>query len=164
MKKSAVLCLLAFLLGYCSYALFNNPNPYGKEEMTAHHWKLVDAYRKHMSDSANERTHPDGLVGIQEPFPIEPSVTFLAAVGELKHVDLVLPTVPRKTKFNRHWMEFVNQRSEKILYGTGNPEYVDFKPTGDSPMRFQLWFRPEATEDIRRLIRELEALAAKEKQ
>jgi hypothetical protein len=163
MNKTSIVGVAAFALGLVTYPTLVRPNPYGKEALTAHHWKLVDAYLKHMNDPANYRTHPDGLVGTEEPFPIEPSLAYLAAVGELKHAQLVLPKVPNKSKYTRHWIKFTNERSDKVIYGSGGREYVELEPSGEPPMKFQLWFRPEATKDVRQLIDELESMAAKDR-
>ena len=98
--------------------------------------------------------------GTEVPFDPEPSLAALVSAGEIEHVDLVLPMVPNNRETTVYLDQFVAERQEKILWATANPECVDFKPSGESPLHVNLWFRLSAQPDITRLIEELESLGS----
>jgi hypothetical protein len=87
-----------------------------------------------------------------------PSLAYLVSVGELQHVDLVFPTVPRNSTANRIWVQW-SRNHEDVLHATGNPTYTDYKVTGEQPLHLGLWFRSSAKPDVQQLIRVLEQVA-----
>ena len=116
-----------------------------------------------MRNPDNYTTDSSGFYGAEVPYDPEPSLAALVAKGELEHVDIVLPLVPKSRETNLHWMRFVEARPDTILYATGNPEYVDYKPSGEPPLHLTLWFKQSAKPDVQQLITELESLAAKDR-
>jgi hypothetical protein len=48
---------------------------------------------------------------------------------------------------------------EDIIYTTGNPQYVDFKPNGTQPLHVQLWYRPSAKDRVRDLVERINSLS-----
>lgn len=160
--RTIAIAVAAFALGFIMHALAPRiiSLTTGHDVDVARHWKLVNEYNAYMRHPDNYSTYPSGLYGIEVPYDPEPSLAALVAVGELEHVDIVLPLVPANREANRHWMEFVNARQDTILYAMGNREYVDYKPSGESPLHLQLWFKKSAKADIQQLINELETLAA----
>lgn len=127
-------------------------------EAVAHHWEVVEHYRRFIRDPSNYRPDPRTGFSVTSPPDPLPSLAALVSANEIEHVDLVLPVVPYNPATTRFWLEWAEDR-EDILHGEGNPEYGAFKPAGQQPLHLKLWFRPSATEDIQQLIRDLEAMA-----
>lgn len=162
--RTISVAVAAFVLGFIVQfvasaitALSTSQNP-----EIARHWKLVNDYNAYMRDPDNYSADPSGLYGADVPYDPEPSLMALVTAGELEYVDIVLPLVPANRETDRYWMQFVRKRQETMLYATGNPDYVDYKPSGESPLHLQLWFKKSAKADVQRLIRELETLAAED--
>jgi hypothetical protein len=131
-----------------------------QDEDTGQHWKLVNDYNAYTGNPDNYSIYRDGLYGVEDPYDPMPSLAALVSAGELEHVDIVLPSVPANRETNRLWMKFVIERRETIVFATGNPEYVDYEPAGESPLHLQLWFKASGKADVQQLIKELETLAA----
>ena len=126
----------------------------------AKHWRLVNEYHKLADNPKNYEPQPDGLLGVTISYDPEPSFVALAAANEIESVDIVLPNVPKNRKTEQHWIKFVSDRNDDIIYSVGNPEYVDYKITGTPPLHLKLWFRDSAKPLVQQLIKELEQLGA----
>ena len=160
--RTILIALVAFVIGFFVHLVLSRIVPLATDDNAdvARHWKLVNEYNAYMRDPDNYSTDASGLYGATDPYDPEPSLAVLVAAGALKFIDIVLPLVPNNRKTNRHWMQFVEDRHDRILFATGNPEYVDYAPSGESPLHLQLWFKESAKADVQQLIRELETLAA----
>lgn len=123
-----------------------------------HHWSLVNEFNDFMRNAGNYSPDSRGLVSATLPYDPKPSLAALVAADELTYVNIVIPTVPNNVSANRHWMQFVQKRSDVIVYATGNPQYTNYEPRGDVPLHLQLWFKDRASANINQLISELEAL------
>ncbi len=111
-----------------------------------------------MEDFANYELTSDGLYGAREPFDHEQSLAALVDAGELRYLDIVLPTVPESSEVNRHWMEFVQERDD-FIEAYGNSSYVGIEVKGDQPLHLRFWIKESALDDVQVLIDELEELA-----
>ena len=131
-----------------------------KELSVADHWQAVREYNAYMLDPSNYRPDPStGLAVADDPFHIEPHLLALELAGEINHLDIVLPTVPKSKESTKHWITFCERHQKDIVFATGNPSWVAFRPKGTPPTHLNLWFT-EATEPlIQQLIRELDAIA-----
>jgi hypothetical protein len=122
------------------------------------HWKRFNEFNARMRDPKNyQKDLGTGLYTADVPYDPEVSLAVLVDAGELEHVDIVLPLVPKSREANLYWMQFVDERRDTIVYATGNPESVALKPSGEPPLHLNLWFKEAAKRDVQQLIRELEA-------
>lgn len=80
------------------------------------------------------------------------------SVGELEHVDLVFPIVPKTRKTTRFWMGW-GERTDGVWYMTGNPQYVHYEPSGEQPLHLNIWFDRSVKPKVQQLIADLESLA-----
>ncbi len=152
--------IVGFLLG----ASLAQRVPLGAEASVEWHWKRVNDYRAFMGDPQNLHSTPNaGINALTPPYDLVPSLMALEAAGEVGHVDLVLPNVPYSGEVTRHWFRFCDAHREDILEATGNKSYTNFKPSGNPPLRLNIWYRKSAKIDIQKLIVELEELALKSK-
>lgn len=134
--------------------------PLSQADVVAQLWKRLAEMKEWQKDpEKRDRGSPTSSPYVPPVYDIEPLLQQLAAEGELDHIDLVLPTVPARPKFARHWMEFVHAHSE-IIEATANRTYTAYSPKGEQPMRFHLWIRKGNEALVQRLIRELEDLAS----
>ncbi len=127
------------------------------------HWEAIREYRRWVEDPESyEPAGPPGLlVSRDEPPDVGPSLAALEGKGELTHVDLVFPDVPITREVTGYWMEQC-QEIEGVVEATANPEYAEFKTSGVQPFHINLWFRDEATEEVKQLIGGMESFAADE--
>jgi hypothetical protein len=147
--KIAFAITLGFILGFFAHwALVPRPT-------TDHHWKLVRLFKAYVNDPSNYR--PDAATGFSVTTPPDPgpSLAVLVAAGELRHVDLVLPSVLSISAAERHWMRFC-ETNEAIIWATGNPSYTAFHSTGAQPLHLNVWFKHNDESAVRILIQELE--------
>jgi hypothetical protein len=148
--KITIAIVLGFVLGFAAhFVLFGQPT-------TKHHWRVVERHNAFVRDPANYK--PDATTGLSVTSPPgdpAPSLAALVAAGELSHVDLVLPTVPKSREAGRHWMTFCEKHKE-IVYATGNPTYTAFTPAGTQSLHLNFWFRDADKGVVQTLIRELE--------
>jgi len=160
--RTITIALAAFALGFIVHLVASRIVSLTTDESAdvARHWKLLNDYNAYVRNPDNYSTDPSGLYGVGDPYDPMPSLAALVAARELTHVDIVLPLVPANRETHRHWMQFVNARQDTILFATGNPESVDYKPSGEPPLHLQLWFKESAKPDVQQLIEELETLAA----
>jgi len=114
-----------------------------------------------MRDPSNyEPTPYGGLVAADVPYTPEPHLAALVAAGEINHVDLVFPSVPYSRNATRLWKSFVEDHRDTIIHATGNPEYVDYRPSGSQPLHLHLWFKDAGKRNVQELIERLEHLGA----
>ena len=91
-----------------------------------------------------------------------PSLYALDRKGEIIHIDLVFPNVPKTEEVTRYWLEYVNAAPE-IIYATANPSYVDYKTKGVEPFHMNIWFKPTGKQKVKRLIAGIEDFGANRK-
>jgi hypothetical protein len=119
------------------------------------HAKRMDTYFAHMNDPQNQELSPEGFVGITEPFDIEPTLSYLASRGQLRYIDLVLPTVQNTAEVRRALDTFAKGHDSIVLM-TYNPEHVQFPVRGAPVLHLNIWVREEGVEAVATWIRELE--------
>jgi len=78
------------------------------------------------------------------------------AKGELTHIDLVFPNVPKTPEVTKYWMQRC-QAIEGIVEATANPEYGEFKTSGTQRLHINMWFTAEAKEAVKKLVSELQS-------
>src|SRR5260221_10291584 len=105
--KITISVALGFVLGFLTdFVLFARP-------ATKHHWKVVQSYNAFVTNPANYKPDaPTGLSVTTPPRDPMPSLAALVAAGELSHVDLVLPSVPKSGEAGRHWKTFAQAHKE----------------------------------------------------
>lgn len=142
---------LGFVLGFLAHGLF----PHRSD--TARHWRAVERFNVFMQNPSNYR--PDTNTGFSmttPPYDPEPHLASLVEAGELRHLDIVLPSVPKSRATTSHWMAFCDHHRNVIVFASGNPSWVAFKPKGTQPMHLNLWYKPIGEEIVQQLIAELE--------
>jgi hypothetical protein len=153
--KITIAMLLGFVVGFSAHLVF-----FG-QPATKHHWRVVERHNAYVHDPANYKADAaTGLSVTSPPGDPEASLAALVAAGELSHVDLVLPNVPKSREAGRHWMTFCEAHKE-IVYANGNPSYTAFTPTGLQPLHLNIWYRDADQAVVQTLIRELEERYAK---
>ena len=126
-------------------------------------WEVIRRYRKWREDPQSYKpAGPPGLYVAEEPEDIRPSLAALVAKGELIHLDLVFPNVPRSSEVTMYWLQQCHE-TEGIVETWGNPEYAEFKTCGPQPLHVNLWFTKEATDEVKELIAAMESFADKER-
>jgi len=69
-------------------------------------WEVIRRYRKWREDPQSYKpAGPPGLYVAEEPEDIRPSLAALVAKGELIHLDLVFPNVPRSSEVTMYWLQ-----------------------------------------------------------
>jgi hypothetical protein len=119
----------------------------------SYHWSRLNAYLEHIKNPDNYAA--DGSV--EDPYDVMPSLQMLVLLGEIEHVDLVVPGVTVSPAINRHLDSFVRQHPD-IVFLEYNPQYQQFPVTGIQPLHLHVWFRPTGGDDIRQLLKEIESL------
>ena len=159
-SKLLLTFVVAFMLGAVGHFAATKYLPVTDDAKidVAKHWRLVNKYHKLVNDPDNYESRPNGLISVSTSYDPEPHFVALAAANEIESVDAVLPNVPKNRKTNQHWMKFVSDRNDDIIYAVGNPEYVGYKITGTPPLHLKLWFRKSAKPLVQQLIEELEQL------
>ena len=159
--RTCLIAALAFGLGFVAHFAISRIPVDKQAQDIAYHWQRVNDFNEHIRDPRNLE-EIDGMGAVTPLYDPEPSLAALVAAGELEHVDLVLPTVPQNRETTSLWMHYCDDRRDKIIYATANPESIALAPSGDPPFHMNIWFMKTATADVQRLIRELEELAASE--
>lgn len=89
--------------------------PLGAEASVEWHWKRVNDYRAFMRDPQNlHSTAHAGINALTPPYDMAPSLMSLESVGEIDHVDLVLPSVPYTPEVTLHCFRFIDAHQEDI--------------------------------------------------
>ena len=148
--KIIVSLVLGFALGVSTYFVL----PARTTERD--HWKVIERYNAYVTDRANYK--PDAATGLSITTPPSDPLSdldALVAAGELRHMDLVLPSVPYSREATQHWLKFCDTHKE-IVYITGNPSYTAFTPAGTQPLHLNVWFRDADTSVVQTLVHELE--------
>jgi len=69
-------------------------------------WEVIRRHRKWREDPQSYKpAGPPGLYVAEEPEDIRPSLAALVAKGELIHLDLVFPNVPRSSEVTMYWLQ-----------------------------------------------------------
>jgi hypothetical protein len=147
--------LVGFLLGFAVRSLWPT------EPDVSDHWRKVNEYRDLLDDPSNlVRTKINGksFLAIEDPPDPLPSLAALVAAGELKHWDIVLPTISAQNRqANQLWMQ-IGDKHGGIVHATGNPQYTSVPIKGRQPLHLNIWFKPAASPAVEQLISDLEAL------
>lgn len=159
MKAKIIIGIVSgFVLGFFAHDLFP------RRSDTARHWRAVERFNAFMENPSSYK--PDTNTGLRmatPPYDPEPHLASLVEAGELRHLDIVLPSVPSSRATTRHWMSFFEKHRDVIVSASGNPSWVAFKPKGTQPVHLNLWFKPSGEQLIQQLIKELEALEPEQK-
>lgn len=155
--KIALSVIISFALGFLAHSLiFHAPT-------TKDHWRALEECDAYVRNPTNwERDAGTGLGSVTVPIAVEPHLAALVEAGELQHVDLVLPTVPKSPETTYYWMNFCDVHKE-FVYATGNPYSLQFPYPDAQPLHLNLWFRPADVAVAQTLVRDLEALAQEKK-
>lgn len=132
---------------------------------TKAHWRAIETYNAYIRDPSNAKSDPQTGLSMVEPVDdIEPHLAALVAAGELRHLDIVLPTVSNTNRAaKRHWMRFCDRHHpEGIVHASGNPSYVAFPTKGKQPLHLNIWYRKTSESVVQQLISELEDLGSGE--
>jgi len=160
--KSKFTIILATVIGFAIGFSVRSLHP--AETTVADHWRIVRDYREYVLDPNNYT--PDPQTGLSATTPtqdLEPSLAALVSAGELRYLDIVLPTVPYSNRdATRHWMEFCERHQEEIVWAYGNPSSVAFTTKGEQPIHLQLWFPEESIPLVQQLISKLENIETKQ--
>jgi len=129
----------------------------------ADHWRIVREYREHVLNPENYTPDPQtGLSATEPPQDLDLSLAALVSAGELRHLDVVLPTVPYSNRdATRHFMAFCERHKNEIVWAYGNPSSVAFPTKGEQPIHLQLWFPESSIPVVQQLISELEEMESK---
>ena len=158
MKRHYILiAVLSFVIGGVSHWTYVKLTQ-TRAASIERHWRELKRYDTFVNDAANLEPLGGGFVGFDNPPDPDPHLAALVALNELKHADLVLPTVPATRAINTYWMTFTNQHDD-IVYSSGNPTYAAFTPAGEQPLHLQLWNLPSAESKVQQLIVSLESMA-----
>ena len=160
--KQKLTIILAVFLGFAIGFGVRSLRP--RESTVADHWRIVREYREYILDPKNHNPDPQtGLSATTPPQDLKPSLAALVSAGELRHLDVVLPTVPYSNRdATRYWMEFCERHQKEIMWAYGNPSSVAFPTKGEQPLHLQLWFTEESIPLVQQLISELENMGTKE--
>ena len=121
-------------------------------------WRKVEKYNAHLKNPGNlERDASLGMNFVRPLFDPEPLLAELVSRGELRHYDIVFPTVPRDAKLHRHWMMFCQTHPEIVEATSSEPA---FRISGRQPMTLDLWVKKDNEALVQQLIDELEAMAS----
>lgn len=158
--KTIITLLVGIAIGFSIHALLPN------EATVADHWKTVNEYRDYVFNSENHTIDQEtGLVATSPPMDIDPSLAALVSEDELEYLDIIFPTVPYSNReTTRHWLEFCEKHKDSIVWGYGNPSYVDYKTKGEQPLHLRMWFPESSKLLIQQLISELEEMGTNESQ
>ena len=143
--------IVGFAIGFLTHVMLTHNSTIERD------WEMVRRYNAFVSDPANYR--PDAQTGLSRttpPVDPEPSLAALVAAGELRHVDLVLPTVVYGRESARRWMTFA-QAHKEIVYITGNPSYTAFSVVGQQPLHLNIWYRDTDQAVVQTMVAELES-------
>jgi hypothetical protein len=160
-RRPVVVALVSFVCGAIAFAgvdFVRSRASDARADDVARHRKLVNDYRAHIFNPANDQPDPQTCLRVSLP-PSDPlpSLAALVSAGELQYVDLVFPKVPNSGAANRLWMPW-GQRNPDVLYVTGNPDVGDLMPSGTPPLHLQVWYRNPAEAALKQLVRDLEQL------
>jgi hypothetical protein len=161
--KIAIGIVFSFALGFLAHLILFGHQRVKQEQQqwqlfgelsVKQQWQVVEQYNAYVHDPRNYTHDPaTGLSTTFLPVDPEPSLAALVAAGELSHLDLVLPNVPKTREATHHWMKFCETHKE-IVYATGNPSYPS-SHSGTEPLHLNLWFRDADRGVAETLIREL---------
>lgn len=147
----------AFLTGFaaCYVFLVAGKAPLTPEE----HWERVNEYREYLADPANLKYEPQlGLSGVEVPFDPMPHLQALVEAKWLRHVELVFPQVKQSSPVNQCWMKYCADRPEIVhaigLHAVPGGAYT---PAGTPRLHLELWYHPNAEQDVQQLIKDLDA-------
>ena len=134
--RSAILLVVGLVVGF----LVRHYLPFPAS--TASHWQAVHEYNAYIRDPANRELDPTTGLYFNEP-PIDPlpHLAALVAAGELYHLDIALPTVPRSKEATAYWLAFCEEHRDEIIYATGAATYGIFKPKGGHPLHLNIWYK-----------------------
>ena len=121
----------------------------------AWHWQQIKKHDDYISNLNNIKKDDNGFLLYENTPDIIPSLHALVKKGELTHINLVFPNVPKSKKVTKFWMNYC-QNNPEIIYGLANPSYLHYKTKGVQPFHMQLWFKPESKEKIQKFIQQIE--------
>jgi hypothetical protein len=140
MKSFLLLLILLFLSGCIS------------KHDSSWHWRQI---KKHDDYISNPKNFKNGFIAYKDMPEIFPSLYALVKKGEITHINLVFPNVPKSKKVIRFWMNYCNNNPD-IIYGLATPSYLYYKTKGVQPFHMQLWFKPNSKEKIQKFIQQIE--------
>ena len=127
----------------------------GSSRDVAWHWDRVDEYNEYLRNSGNRKSDAQGYSYVDDAPDIMPSLCVLEREGEIEHIDLVFPNVPKTEEVAKFWLQFVNG-TPSIVYATANPSCPEFTTEGIELFHTNLWFKPSAKAKVKELIGKIE--------
>lgn len=137
-----------------------------EEKSIAYHWKKVREYREHMDNRDNFTSIPGSdMASTTPPFDILPHLAILDDLGEIEHLDVVLPSVSDDCR--AAWKFFmksssISYKSNKLIYGIGAAHPATLHASGQQPFRFHFWVKNDFVDEIIDMVQKVEEIAARE--
>ncbi|MEQ8789545.1 MAG: hypothetical protein RIC55_24840 [Pirellulaceae bacterium] len=144
------------LLGVCATAAI----VFNEGIQANYHWSRVAAYKETMNDRSNWSEDPtiDGpVISIDEPYDVMPSIQALVSLGELERGDLVFANVTRTPETLAYTDTYMREHPDIVWMQSPAIPYPPLPMTGRQPLHLQVWYRPSASDDVRRMVEEIEA-------
>ena len=117
------------------------------------HWRRIAEYQKYARDPSNYEHQGRFTVTKSEPPDIGPSLEALTTSGEIIKKQIIIPGLPLIPPHVKRWMTFADDPA--ILHASGPGNFHK----GEIPLMFTLWYRPEATERVDKLVNEFTTMA-----
>jgi len=113
------------------------------------HWQAVEIFRRYIED-------PDVWVDSSQPPYPEQSLAALVQAGILSHVDIVFPNVPyEQNGLIEDWRRRCSSNTN-IVFSFINHCSQEFRASGVQPLHANIWFKDEATKDLKRMINDID--------
>src|SRR5688500_7661821 len=77
------------------------------------HWAAVRAHKEFLYNPENYKPDPATGIRMASPPDAGPSLAALVSAGELEHVDLVFPTVPRTAQATQFWIQWADRQDDR---------------------------------------------------
>ena len=119
------------------------------------HWDRISEFNDYIHNPENLQRDDYGFSYLADVPDIMPNLYALEREGEIIHLDLVFPNVPKTKEVTTYWMEYVSNVPE-IIYATANPSSTDYKTKGIELFHMNIWFKPTTIEKVKELISKIE--------
>lgn len=131
------------------------------EARASYYWAGVRLYQDTMANPPVNATaqHGDGLIGITLPEPdIETCLVALAELGEVQQFNVALCDVPRTSRSERAWVNFMQEHDDEIIYGLAGYERQGLDSPGTGFL-MNFWTKSNGSALVQQLVEELEQIS-----